>query len=250
MCLPNTVSSPMVTRGFDKDFNGVIAVTPWVLCAGVKNLRFLRQVQGSNGSPTTKTAYQFAAVKTTEPGAWTVTSNTMTGDGWDTDTVDISATTDQFWVRGGLQAAGDGTNAENLSAQIRMTTDGTGRIIGARTIEVPTNGASAYNNFDLSPPVPLLGATKLMFGLDMTQQTSTTFGFWLQHKVIADNPRTGVNWSTEAGESWSDNEKVWNSGQISVTDATTSSWLQAGIRTNVTGIASVNLRAFVAAIYG
>lgn len=251
MSIPNVATSPRVTVGFEKSFTGIVAVTPWVLCAGVNTLRFVRQVQGSTGSPTTDVMYQCAPVKTSEPGVWnSVASTTMTGDGWDTHTKDISSVTDQMWVRGGLRANGDNTDPENLTVQLRMMTDGTGRIIGAKTWDVPTNYTTAYNNFVLSPMVPLLGATKLMFGLDMTQQTSTTFSFYLQHKVVADNPRTGVDWNVETGQNWTDNQKVWNSGEIAVTDATTSSWLQAGIRTNVTGIASVNLRAIVAAIYG
>lgn len=212
MSAPKIVSSPFVTRGFNTDFEGIIAVTPWVLCAGTNTLRFVRKVSGSTGSPVSDVAYQFAAVKTSQPGDWNLASDTDTGDNWKVSNVDISSTTDQMWVRGGLHMAGDDTNAENLEAQVRMMTDGTGKIIGARTLELPSNYANDYNSFTIASGVPVLGASALMFGFDMVAASSTSATLWASHRLYAGNPRQGGSWTNTAQGTITDDEKVWNSG--------------------------------------
>lgn len=227
-----TVATAEATFNVTSTTTGVVMWTSWVPMVGAKNLRILRNIQGSTGSPKTDVLYQFAAVKTDEADAWTILVKAQTGDGHWTDDVDISGTTDKMWVRAGLSASA-ATQAQG-SAWLTLMLDVPSRVVSRRTITMEPTVGSTNTVVPLAPPQPLVGMGSVMFLITYAHEGGTSSVVPV-YRLITNDTDAGGSWTLlTQSYSWTASQNK-NSTLLALADDTTKGfWVPAISYTNTT----------------
>lgn len=222
MCNPTNVSKT-TTFNVTSSSAGVIVWTPWTLAVGVNNLRIIRNVQGSSGSPSTNYVYQYAAVKTTEPDAWTGGGTARTGDGYDTDNVDISGTTNKMWVRAGMTASA--TTQGEGEATITLMTDSEAKVIGTKTINMVATRGTTASVVKLSEPLPIVGMSKVFCSVIYSHEGGST-DIQVSYRKIQDDLDAGGGWTSLASQTGWATDQNYNTTEVTLSDDTTYGYFQ------------------------